>query len=328
MNKTKLASQFVKDYLAGKPDTEKINKTDISRQLVTIYPNSYKDVEFARTFVRKAFKLIECPTVVAVSSPIKRLFFDIETTPMLVATFRIGNKVSLGYKNIVQHWKIITIGYKWEHEDEVHTLSWGKNHDDKQLLLDFIKIANTADELIAHNGDRFDIKKIRTRCIANRIPMFPSYRTLDTLKKSRGSFYFDSNSLDSISDYLGLANRKLSNEGIGLWLKTMEGDAVALNEMETYCKHDVIVLEDLYHVLQHYITPSTHAGVHNGLSKYTCPICASDEIILKKTDVTPKGTVVRIMECQSCGHIYTISNKAYRDWLMSEINKISTDNIT
>jgi hypothetical protein len=67
-------------------------------------------------------------------------------------------------------------------------LTWDKNLCDRQMLIDFIKAANTADEMIAHNGDRFD-KWIRTRCIFHRVPMFPNYKTLDTLKKAK--IYFE-----------------------------------------------------------------------------------------------------------------------------------------
>ena len=87
-------------------------------------------------------------------------------------------------------------------------------------LIDFIKIANTADELVAHNGDKFDIKKLRTRCIYHRIPMFPKYQSLDTLKKAKDNFSFISNSLNAIANYLGLGS-KMPHEGFGLWIKCM-----------------------------------------------------------------------------------------------------------
>lgn len=115
--------------------------------------------------------------------PIRRLFFDIETSPMIVYSWRTGWKLNIHTDNIIQDWKVICISYGWEHENKIRNLKWDSNHCDKKMLEDFIKIANTADEIIAHNGDRFDIKKVRTRCIYHRIPMFPKYRTLDTLKK-------------------------------------------------------------------------------------------------------------------------------------------------
>ena len=118
---------------------------------------------------------------------IKRLFFDIETSPMIVYSWRTGWKINIPTDNIIEDWRIICISYKWEGQEKVHTLSWDSNKCDKKLLEKFIKIANSADEIVAHNGDRFDIKKIRTRCLYHRIPMFPKYRSLDTLKRQNGT---------------------------------------------------------------------------------------------------------------------------------------------
>jgi len=73
---------------------------------------------------------------------IKRLFFDIETSPMIVYSWRIGWKLSIPPQNIIENWKIICISYKWEHEDKVKNLVWDENQDDKQMLIDFIKIMN------------------------------------------------------------------------------------------------------------------------------------------------------------------------------------------
>ena len=47
----------------------------------------------------------------------------------------------------------------------------------KKLIKEFIKILGEADEIVAHNGDRFDIKEIRTRAIQTTNLMFPHYRT-------------------------------------------------------------------------------------------------------------------------------------------------------
>jgi len=247
--------------------------------------------------------------------PVRRLFFDIETSPMILYSWRIGYNISLNYDNVIDDWKVICICYKWEDEDEVKHLTWDEKLNDKTMLEEFIKIANTADEMIAHNGDRFDIKKIRTRCIYHRIPMFPKYRSLDTLKKARGSFSFPNNKLDTIAKYLGVG-AKLEHEGFSLWKKCMNGDKKALQDMVDYCEVDIIVLEDVYLTMQHYIKPNTHIGVHAGNGKYSCPICGNDEnLILLKNDVTEKGTVSRVMECDNCGHNYNISNSSYRHFL-------------
>mgnify|MGYP003347145657 FL=1 len=113
---------------------------------------------------------------------IKRLFFDIETSYYLVPTFQFW-KTNINPDNIIRDKKIICICYKWQYEDEVHTLVWDKKHDDAKLVRDFIQVIKDADEICAHNGDKFDMKELRTRALMTGNLMFPVYRTLDTLKK-------------------------------------------------------------------------------------------------------------------------------------------------
>lgn len=246
--------------------------------------------------------------------PVKRLFFDIETSPMIVYTWRTGYQLTIPTDNIIQDWKIICISYGWEEDDEVHTLTWDENLDDKQMLIEFIEIANKADELVAHNGDRFDISKIRTRCIKHRIPMFPNYRTLDTLKKAKSGFKFDSNRLDYIAKYLGVA-AKLQHEGFNMWVKCLQGDKEALTDMVKYCEMDIIVLQDVFAVMQNYIKHNMHNGVINGTFKYACPNCGGETPTYLKANITATGTYKRLMQCNNCDYTYEISNSSYRKYL-------------
>mgnify|MGYP003645345268 CR=1 FL=1 len=251
---------------------------------------------------------------------IKRLFFDIETAPMIVYSWRVGYKLNIPTDNIIEDWKIICISYKWEGDDTVRNLTWDKDQCDKQMLIDFIKIANEADEIIAHNGDRFDIKKIRTRCIFHRIPMFPNYRSLDTLKKAKAGFSFNSNRLDYIARFLGVG-QKVEHEGFDMWVKCLKGDEQALKDMVHYCDGDIVVLEDVYFVLQNYIKNNTHVGTHNGKLKASCPGCGSEDISLLKNNFTALGTIKRLIECNTCGYDYETSNSAWRTFLEMKQNE-------
>jgi uncharacterized protein YprB with RNaseH-like and TPR domain len=241
---------------------------------------------------------------------IKRLFFDIETSPNIVYSWRIGYNLNITPENIINERAIICISYKWEDEDKIYTLTWDENLCDKKMLIDFLKIANTADELIAHNGDRFDIKWIRTRCIFHRIPMFPNYKTLDTLKKAKSGFNFNSNKLDYIAQFLGVG-AKVKHSGFDMWKGVMQNDKVALSEMVNYCEGDIIVLEDVFLTMQNYIKMNTHAGVINNNLKYSCPSCSSENISLVKNNITAIGTVKRLINCLDCDYHYEISNSSY-----------------
>ena len=248
-------------------------------------------------------------------SNFKRLFFDIETSPNLIYSFRTGYNINITYENIIDPWRVICIAYKWEGDDKVYCISWDKETlSDKQLLLDFIQIANTADEIVAHNGDKFDIRKLRTRCIYHRIPMFPKYQSLDTWKKSKDNFSFISNSLNAIANYLGLGS-KLAHEGFNLWIKCMHKNPEALKTMMDYCKQDVTLLEDVYMVLQPYVKPNTHVGATIGNEKYSCPICGGVHPEFIKIRTTEKGSINRLVECRDCNYVYEISNRTYQNYI-------------
>lgn len=248
--------------------------------------------------------------------PLKRLFFDIETSRMVlqVKAFSIRYEQRLSYKDIVEDSKIICISYKWEGEDQVHHVKWDKNHCDKQLLKKFIPIMNEADELVGHNGDNFDIKIVRTRAIYHRLPFRVNTPSLDTLKKARSYFKFPNNKLDTIAHFLGVG-AKIEHEGIRMWNKVELGDKEALKDMIEYCDMDVVVLEDCYTVMENYVKHNQHAGVADGGYKHECPLCGSEDVKHLRNRVTAAGTIKRLMQCGSCDYDYEISNSAYRTML-------------
>lgn len=256
----------------------------------------------------------------AKQKPFKRLFFDIETTYVKANVWRQG-KQYIRPEQIVTEKKIICISYKWQGDNKVYSVQWNDKHSDKKLVKDFVKILNEADEIIAHNGDRFDIKELRTRAILNGVLMFPKYQTLDTLKKARKYFSFTSNKLDLLGNYFEVG-RKLPHEGFKLWEKTVEGTKAEqkeyLTKMVSYCEQDVLLLEDVFSVLTPYIDYNTNLAVLKGGKKWQCPECASTEVNLSHTHTTPLGYIKRFMVCK-CKKSYNISNKTYTDFLLRKL---------
>jgi len=238
-----------------------------------------------------------------------RLYFDIETSPCVGYFWRPGYNLNITYENIIHESAIICIAYKWEGEDKVHSLTWDRDRSDRKMLERFVKVANKADELIAHNGDRFDLPWIRTRCLFHRVPMFPEYSTVDTLKKARGQFKFNSNRLDYIAGYLEVG-RKMDTGGFGLWKDVMDGDKGALTKMVDYCEQDVKVLERVYLEMENYLKSTVHYGVLHGGWKHHCPRCASSETKRDKVKTTAAGTVKVQMKCKKCSKYFTLSENA------------------
>lgn len=240
----------------------------------------------------------------------KKLFFDIETSPNIGSFWSAGYKKDIPYENIIKERAIICICYKWEGEKQVYSLTWDKNQDDKSLLKEFIKVANTADELIGHNGDSFDLPWIRTRCLYHGVPMFPKYSTLDTLKKARYYFNFNSNTLNYIANYLNLGGKKQTS--LDLWKRIfLHKDDKALDYMVKYCKQDVILLEKVYAKFAPYIDSSVHHGVANGKNKCSCPHCASTNTSISKIRYTSLGSKKIQLQCKDCSKYNTVSESTY-----------------
>jgi RNase P subunit RPR2 len=248
------------------------------------------------------------------TSNIRRLFFDIETSPNLVLSWRAGYKINIDYENIVKERAIICAAWKWAGSKEIKAAAWDQNQDDKDLLGAFLNDAHQADELVGHNGDKFDLPWIKTRCLFHGFQTFPRYKTIDTLAWARRNFYFNSNRLNYIGQYLGVGG-KIKTE-FGLWKDVvLRDDRKKLAQMVKYNKRDVVLLEQVYNKLAGHVAPKTHVGVLNGLEKWTCAHCGSEDVIVNKTRrVTAAGTIQKQMLCQDCGRYYSISLAAFADY--------------
>ncbi len=234
MKYSKEVQEFIKVRLEQTP-----NNTQIARDVINKF-GIQKTVNAVRKFTETYRDNLKLE---AKKIPIKRLFFDIETGYHITRLFRIGKVGWVSPHQIITHKQILVISYKWQYENKVHRLDF--RNGEKKMLKRFVKIMGEADECVGHNGDNFDIKEIRTRCIFYGVLMFPNYRSLDTLKKSRHYFNFASNKLDYITEYLSVSRKKKVD--FDLWVRVVEqNDMDALDEMGTYCDADVIALEDTF----------------------------------------------------------------------------------
>jgi uncharacterized protein YprB with RNaseH-like and TPR domain len=238
----------------------------------------------------------------------KRLYFDIETSPNIGFFWTAGFKLNISTESIIKERAIICICYKWEEDKVTHSLNWDSKQNDKKMLQDFIKVANEADELVGHNGDKFDLAWIRTRCLFHRIDMFPTYTTIDTLKVARSKFKFNSNKLNYIAKYLGIGQK--IHTDYDLWKDiVLNKDKDAMDKMIKYCKMDVILLEKVHKELSLHIPAKTHYGVIFGGDRGSCPECGSDDLVRNNKRVTASGLVKIQLRCKTCGKFSTKTDK-------------------
>jgi hypothetical protein len=245
-------------------------------------------------------------------SKVKRIFWDIETSPCLGLFWKPG-KVYINPDNIVKDPAIICICWKWEDKKRVHSLEWDHG-DDGAMLEEFSDIAAEADELVAHNGDRFDLPFFQGRCLVNGLEPQPAHKTVDTCQIAKRQFRLSSNRLDYLGKVLGVGGK--SRNDFQWWRDILiDNCPKAMANMVQYCKRDVSLLQQVWEKIRDYAKPKTHAGVMGHNDRWSCPHCGSEHTHTDKKRVTAAGTVTWGMQCHECHRHYTVSQKAHTDYL-------------
>jgi len=248
----------------------------------------------------------------------KILIYDIETSPNIGWFWRAGYKLNISPENIIKERAIICVSYKWLGETQVYNLTWDKNQCDKFLIEQFVEVLNEADLIVAHNGDNFDLKWLKTRALFHRIPMLPNYKQFDTLKLVKSKLNLNSNRLDYIAKYLGFEGKNKTT--IDLWMDIVYKNCPnAMSTMLDYCDEDVRQLEKVYNELKYLDNPSLHFGVLNGLIKQTSPISGGVNLKRIKSVTSNRGTIKHIMKDLDTNRLFEMSNTNYNKFLL--INK-------
>jgi hypothetical protein len=212
------------------------------------------------------------------------LIYDIETSLQLAAVFQLGGNDWIQPDNLITERHMISACWQWLGEDKVHSVSllddmdrYKKDpHDDYHVVKTLLDIMSQADCIVAHYGDSFDNKYVKTRALYHGLDPLPPIATIDTKKVAKQQFYLNSNSLDYIGNYLKVG-RKIKTPG-GLWLTILRGGKEAIKAIKTmvdYNKGDVILLKDVFLKFLPYIPNHINRELFGNVG---CPRCGSTKI--------------------------------------------------
>jgi DNA polymerase elongation subunit (family B) len=235
----------------------------------------------------------------------KVLVFDIETSPNVVYCWRAGFKINIPHSFIIEEREVLCICWKWLGEKEVHSLSVKHGKGDKDILEKFSKVYGQADSVVAHNGDFFDIKWLRTRLLIHELPPLSNVHSCDTAKAAKNTFYFNSNKLDYISNLL----LKVGKNPMEMqdWIDVMHGKPGAMDKMVKYCKQDVKILERVYKKLQPHLT-NTVSHIAYNKNRDICPGCGSRDKQKYGIYYTTVGRYQKY-RCKSCMRVWRDSRQ-------------------
>lgn len=229
-------------------------------------------------------------------------FWDIETAPSIGAYFDLWKEGNIVWTQTP--WYILSFAVKWSDENKIRTyalpdysLYRSDKENDRELVKELWKVHDQADILVAHNGDRFDIKKTNARFLAHGLTPPSTYKTIDTLKAAKSRFKFDSNRLNDLGQFLGVG-KKLPHTGSHLWQSCIRGDLKSWAIMRKYNAQDVRLLEQVYLKLRPWMTNHPNFNVYTGGDG--CPKCESMNVQRRGPEVTATRKYQRF-QCQDCG---------------------------
>lgn len=232
----------------------------------------------------------------------KILLVDLETFPILMYAW---NHYQTDAIRIVQNTSIASWAAKWLGDKKTTTRCLADykgykptSRDDKQLLEELWPFLDEAEIVVAHNGAKFDAKKINYRFLVNGMKLPSPYRVVDTLTEVRRIAAFDSNKLNAVAPLLDIGE-KVRTGGADLWFDCLAGDKKAWAHMKKYNAHDVDpLLEGVYLKLRPWM--KNHPNVALGYGPGVCPKCGSTQ--LKREGFSyNKTTAYQRYSCLACG---------------------------
>lgn len=236
----------------------------------------------------------------------KILIWDIETGYNIVNIFDLliqGKYIP--YTQISQERYIICASFKELGKDKITSLSIADYPEfvddpsnDRRLVRDMLEVLKGADAIVAHNGDRFDSKRLNTRAVYWGFDPLPNIITIDTLKIAKNHFNFNSNRLDYLGKFLRVGE-KIKVDMLPLWTGALEGSKAAIREIVKYNRQDVILLEKVYQKLAPYAPARLNRALFS--EDMVCPLCGSENHQKRGFTYSRTGKYQRF-QCSDCKH--------------------------
>lgn len=232
-------------------------------------------------------------------SGMKVLFLDIETTPIEAFTWGLWQQ-NVAISQIINPTRMLCWAAKWEGEDYVY-FAGEHTHSREDMVAEIYDMVCEADAIVHYNGTQFDMKHLNREFLEQGLAPPLNYKNIDLLRTVKQNFKFPSNKLEYVSLALGLSG-KVSNPGMAMWIACLNGDKKAWELMEEYNVQDVILLEDLYQVVQGWIKghPNRALWVEDQTDPH-CPNCGSGAVVRKGIERPARVNAYQRYKCNDCG---------------------------
>ncbi len=240
----------------------------------------------------------------------KLLFYDIETS--LAKSYHFQQwKVNLSQKQKIQESHLLSHAWAWgdgEVTGSILTREEMLAHDPERLILECWSLLDNCDILVAHNGKRFDVKKVNGYFLQYGMPPPSPYRVIDTLLIAKQKFALPFNSLAYLAEFLDV-EQKIDTGGVDLWIQCDQGSQEALDKMNEYCMGDIVTLRGVYNRLIGWSNDGVNLALYSDHGA-SCPHCSSDDVSVIQGKYS--YTVARkyqVYRCNGCGAVLRSNRK-------------------
>lgn len=234
------------------------------------------------------------------------LVADIETFPILAHVWGLRLQ-NISLEQIEQDWSLMSFACKWLGHPEVFYLD---NREQEDVRDDYSQCAalhellNNCDMVIAHNGQRFDLPKIKARLAFHRMTPTPHVVVIDTLNLNRTAFGFTSQKLQYTAQHFASSQKDEHNEfpGWKMWREVLNQNPRAFKACEKYNIQDIVSNEEMYLTLRGWYQGAPNMGPYLSAEdgEHTCPGCGSTNVHTNGTRRTQVGIYQRY-RCGDCG---------------------------
>lgn len=254
------------------------------------------------------------------------LYLDIETAPIQSLHWSLW-KQNISLSQIQVEWSILSFCAWWEGDSKADIIYEDTSQstdvrDDTMLLVSLHTLLNEADIVVAQNGKRFDLKKIRARMAMAGLPPFSPVAVVDTLLIAKDVFGFTSNKLEWLSDKFSPVKKRKHTKfpGFELWVECLRNNPKAWKEMRLYNRDDVVSLRYVYLALRPWAIGHPNVAAYWPDEDMRCPKCGSKELTQQGYQYTQSGQYRRY-KCSKCmswsRSRYTVNSTSKRKNLLS-----------
>lgn len=238
----------------------------------------------------------------------KIICLDIETFPVEFWGWGMFNN-NFGVPQIKRDWSLMSFSAEWLDDDGNFYVDQRKEKDvfnDRKQAALLWELLNAADFVLARNGKKFDLRKIKARLVILGFPPLSPVGVIDPLLLNRNEFAFTSQKLEYTTGVLVPELRKYNHKefpGFELWKACMESLPGAWNECEAYNRMDVVGMKAEYLKVRGWYSQHPNLAVYykNNGDKFCCNKCGHDEMVPQDTPARTQVGTYQLLQCTRCG---------------------------